>query len=287
MASSPDRNGSLFHHQSWAEPWAHPEFPPEESPKDREKRFRQREWFMWLPSIIEQWAFRDRTWPWGYVVYRTTYSSQEDWHAALVKLDHYFWGGVIPPITRGHKPLLGQLDTYELVRAGYRNVIIEDPALDGVGVGVVFEKHRAWVAQHGFRPDNCPRFGYPLMVDEPCIRSILATTGPRGFEVSSGSWAGPYGYINILDVAEHDPEASDYDEGPFYDGCMRMELDALVRFVAQTEDYPLCEQYLGLTSIDQVLYTDGTRARIEARSMVTHRRRLNSSGFGYERQPYP
>ncbi|RAK79665.1 uncharacterized protein BO72DRAFT_494021 [Aspergillus fijiensis CBS 313.89] len=163
------------------------------------------------------------------------------------------------------QPLPGQLNTRGECRAGQ-----------------IFEEHRAWVAQHEFEPSDCPRFGYLLMIDGPCLRSILGTTGPREADVSfpsssRASWAGPYGYINILDVAEHDPEASDYVEGPFYDGRMRMGLDALVLFAGQTEDYPLCEQSIPLTSTDQVMYTGGTHARLEPRSLVTHRRREDSS----------
>ncbi|KAA8650190.1 hypothetical protein EYZ11_010064 [Aspergillus tanneri] len=287
--SSPDSNGSLFHHKSWLEPWTHPEFPPDESRRDREKRFKQKEWvgYTSMPQFLKQYTFRfrDQAWPWGYFIYRTTYASEEDWTAALAKLNRYFYHEVKPP---NRELLPGQLDAYKLIYEGYRNVIIEDPELDGVGADIILKKHREWVTRHGLDTYASPRFGHCLMIDEQCLRSILASKEPGTAEPSGcDPWTGPHGYINILDVVDHDPEDPEYDEGPFYNGCMRLELDALFCFACNCEDYPLCDQYWYLNSPEWVLYTDGRSARGEPKDMVIHWRKRGMNIYGYEREPYP
>ncbi|KAB8077258.1 hypothetical protein BDV29DRAFT_153811 [Aspergillus leporis] len=132
-----------------------------------------------MQRFLKRYAFSDRAWPWGYFIYRTTYAFEADWMSALAKLDRYFFSGVISPKDDSDRELQpGQIDAYKLVYEGYRNVIIENPQLDGVDAGVIIEKHREWVAKHGFSIRESPRVDYCLMIDAQCLQSILASEGP-------------------------------------------------------------------------------------------------------------
>ncbi|KAF4760398.1 hypothetical protein N7455_003213 [Penicillium solitum] len=68
----------------------------------------------------------------------------------------------------------------EMVRKGYRNVIFEDPALEGASEAVIQHRHEQWAASHGlYVAIGIPRLDYPLLLDDRCIRSILASATPR------------------------------------------------------------------------------------------------------------
>ncbi|KAA8648821.1 uncharacterized protein ATNIH1004_004706 [Aspergillus tanneri] len=235
------------------------------------------------------YAFCDRAWPWGYIIYRTTYASEEGWTAALAKLDRYFCQEVKPLKAGSDRELLrGQLDAHKLIYEGYRNFVIEDPKLDSVGADIILKKHRERVKRHGLNPNASSRFGYRLMIDEQCPQSILASKEPGTAEPAGwGQWTGPHGYINILDVVDHDPEDPEYDEGPFYNGCMRLELDALFYFAYSCEDDPHCVQYCGVDSLERVLYTDGRSSNGGLKDMVTYWQKQGMNIYGYERKPYP
>jgi hypothetical protein len=144
--------------------------------------------------------------------------------------------------------------------------MIEDKnTLDGASVKTVLVRHRDWVESHGLSTYANPRFGCCLMIDEQCLRSIIASRDPYKDRIE---W--PIGYINILDM-DHDPVAEDYDEGPFYDGCMRLDLDAFLGYAFACEDKPLCEQYWYVSRPDWTLYTTGYVARIGPKNWVTYR----------------
>ncbi|KAL4921401.1 hypothetical protein BDW62DRAFT_174592 [Aspergillus aurantiobrunneus] len=287
---SPISYGSLFHHKSWPEPWSSPNFPPTESLTQRRRRFRNKGWWDWNfedPSDVNQkflylYAFDERAWPWGYFIYRTTYASDEDWAAALAKLDRYF-DVYSPPGQRRARP--EDYNASATVREGYRNVIIEDRGtLDNVDVSVVFQRHKEWLERHWIDSHASPRFGHCLMIDEPCLRSILAAREPK--PRGNLQPQGPLGYINILDIVGQGPTAvPKYDEGPFYNRCMRLELDALYTFAFECEQRPLYRQYLYLDGPDWVLYTDGRHAEKMPKDVLTHRWVGSSKRGEYVRQP--
>ncbi|KAJ6034421.1 hypothetical protein N7499_001626 [Penicillium canescens] len=117
-------------------------------------------------------------WPWGWAIYRTSYAntSDEDWARAIEKLDQACLAGLADK--EGEWTWLGRT-LIELVREGYGNVIFEDPTLEGVSEAVVRSRHRAWAKTYG-RPafGPCPPFHYPLLLDDRCVRSILASAEP-------------------------------------------------------------------------------------------------------------
>lgn len=205
--TSPNRIVKLFHHHSWQEPWSSPDFPPDETYKERKARFQNKSWWPHLrggsatPMFVERYALIDYAWPWGFVIYRTTYASTTDgdWAAALAKLDRFnSWQG-----TTDNEPR-------RIVKEGYRNVIIEDPELEGASPAVIMKRHTEFLKQYGLtREHHYPRTMYCLMLDERSVQSILlgGEPDPRG--------RGPRGYVNVINMF-HDPEDSEDDEvGPF------------------------------------------------------------------------
>ncbi|THC87438.1 hypothetical protein EYZ11_013114 [Aspergillus tanneri] len=68
---------------------------------------------------------------------RSTAASEEDRTAPLANLNRYFYHEVKPP---NRELLPGQLYAYKLIYEEYRNVIIEEPELDGVGADVILKK---------------------------------------------------------------------------------------------------------------------------------------------------
>jgi hypothetical protein len=151
----------------------------------------------------------DRSRPWGYFIYRTTYASDEDWTSGLAKLKRRFDSMVCRIKYEGAAG--------KLIADGFRNVIINDKdTLDSASVETVLVRHRNWVESHGLSRYSNLRFRCCLMIDEQCLRSIVASPDPYKEPTEA-----PMGYINIL-YMDHDPVAEDYDEGPFYEACMRL-----------------------------------------------------------------
>lgn len=116
-------------------------------------------------------------------------------------------------------------------------------------------------------------------MDERCVRSILASGDP-----TLGNRARPTGYVNVIDM-NHNPEDPEYDEGPFYDGCVRLDLTGLFNLAYYCDDKPLCELYNYVPDPDLVPYTDGYTTCYNApRSILVHRNVYK--GFRYEIEPW-
>lgn len=127
---------TLFHDESWDEPWRSSEFPPEETPQERWQRFNKKPgwsngWHDWVPRLFRTQAGKTGHWPWGYVIYRTTFTetSDQDWAAAIEILDRYCSTSM--DHWKDLKEFEHQPNIIELVREGYRNVIVQDSSLEG------------------------------------------------------------------------------------------------------------------------------------------------------------
>jgi hypothetical protein len=203
------------------------------------------------------------------MIYRTTYSSKKDWTAVLDKLNRYF--DIFSPDNVD--------DVSRIVKEGHRDIVIEDPALDGVSLEVIRQRHLEWLKLRGLDPCWAhPRTSYCLIIDERCVQSILASGDPE-----LPSTIRPTGYVNVLDMS-HNPEDSGYDEGPFYNGCMRLDLTGLFNLAYYCEAKPLCELYNYVDDPDLVPYTDGYGCYNAPKSILVHRRILKAGG--YELEPW-
>lgn len=175
---------------------------------------------------------------WGYVIYRTSFTttSDRDWAAAIEKLDGYCYASMAK--FRDVKNFRFQPDIHELVREGYRNVIVQDPALEGASVDAIRKRHIQWVEGRGYHFYlGTPRFDYCLFLDDRAIRSILASSEP-------GTESGLVGYVNVIDC-DFDPNDPENDCSEHYDGSLRICLTDLFYFALNCEDLKTGEQQWG------------------------------------------
>jgi hypothetical protein len=192
-------------------------------------------------------------WPWGYVIYRTSFTttSDRDWAAAIEKLDGYCYASMAK--FRDMKNFRFQRDIHELVREGYRNVIVQDPTLEGASVDAIRKRHIQWVEGRGYHFYlGTPRFDYCLFLDDRAIRSILASSEP-------GTESGLVGYVNLIDC-DFDPNEPENDCSEHYDGSLRICLTDLFYFALNCENLTTGEQQWGdwgLERLGNVIYTDG------------------------------
>ncbi|KAJ5501521.1 hypothetical protein N7453_006338 [Penicillium expansum] len=272
------RPPSIFHDESWSTPWRSSEFPPEETLFGRINRQHAKPEWKSVPHFLDYESSNSGGWPWGWAIYRTSYrnTSDQDWARAIEKLDEACMAGLEFYERSYHQ--LGAT-CVEMIREGYRNVIFEDPALEGASEAVIQRRHKQWVENHGlYVCSGVPRLGYAVLLDDRCIRSILASAAPRKPSVIEyGSpWpkindkpGGMVGYVNFFDSHFH-PEDPENDYGEYYRGLIRVHLDCLVKFAICCEDLETGEQEWGEYGMDtpeNVFYTDGHCSNTESKEM--------------------
>lgn len=259
----------LFHDNSWTTPWQSPEFPPEELPHERRKRFQTKPgwrsgWNGHLPRFFQFHSRGIGGWPWGFVIYRTSFeaTSDQDWAAVIAKIDRYCYTSMGPTPKGFERPFPPQPNIRELVCEGYRNVIVEDPKLEFASIETIRKRHIEWAEGQGYsRHIGRPRFDYCLVLDDRSIRSILASSEPKSYASDSGL----VGYVNVIDC-DFDPEDPENECSEFYDGSLRICLRDIFSFALSCEDLQTGEQQWGdwgMENPGNVIYTDGHSSLIE------------------------
>lgn len=267
----PAPSPSIFHDESWSTPWQSSEFdsefPPDETIVQRILRQRARPDWASVPTFLSFQSGKPGGWPWGWAIFRTSYThtSDKDWAKAIEKLDQSCLNGLT---TFELSWARSGYNTIGMIRDGYRNVIFEDPALEGASAATIRTKHLKWVKGHGLGVGGgTPRLDYCLLLDDRCVRSILASAEPvQPVLVQPGSLSIPYapgamvGYVNVVDSC-FDPEDPDDDTGEFYQGMVRVHLDCIFKFALYCEDLMTGELEWGDWGMDsphtQEVYTDG------------------------------
>lgn len=153
---------------------------------------------------IKMYLRRDRHRIWGFVVYRCTYSSDEDWVRFMDILRQ-----------ENRKALSYEEGGLEMWESLDMTVFEDRSTLDGASKGFVREQFREWCKsapqqEQGAEAEaGCSqRYRYCLQVDEASLRSVVDAL-PRG---------GPYqqGFVNLINKErEHrwvGPVAGDYPE---------------------------------------------------------------------------
>ncbi|KAJ5375425.1 hypothetical protein N7517_007431 [Penicillium concentricum] len=255
------RPPSIFHDESWSTLWRSTEFPPEETHSERYYRHQA------------------GGWPRGWAIYRTSYIeiSDEDWARAIEKLDQACLAGLEFSECWWSKAGFTHI---EMIREGYRNIMFEDPTLEGASEAVIQRRHTQWVEDHGLYVCSAvPRLNYPLLLDERCVRSILASAEPIRPTTPQSEPRGMVGYVNVLDgdlVFEDRQE----EDGEYYYGLVRAHLDCLFRFCINCENL-VTEQDWGSWGMDNpnaMPYVDGRDLTFEIKEMF-----LSTSDRDFER----
>lgn len=123
-----------------------------------------------------------------------------------------------------------------MIREGYRNVVFEDPTLKGASEAVIQRRHKQWVEDLGLMVCSAvPRLNYPVLLDERCVRSILASAEPIRPTTSHSEPGGMVGYVNVLD-GNFVLEEREEEDGEYYLGLVRVHLDCLFRFCDNCEN---------------------------------------------------
>jgi hypothetical protein len=121
------------------------------------------------------------------------------------------------------------------MREGYRNVLVQDPALEGASVEAIRKRYIQWVQARGYHFYlRTPRFDYCLVLDERAIRSILASS-------ELGTKSGLVGYV-ILIECDFDPNNPENDCSEHYDRSLRICLKDLFDFGLYCENLKTGEQ---------------------------------------------
>ncbi|CAG8909959.1 unnamed protein product [Penicillium egyptiacum] len=123
-----------------------------------------------LSNSIDSMQSQSGGWPWGWAIYRTSYinTSDKDWARAIEKLGEACMAD-LEFYERSWYHL--RATCVEMIREGYRNVIFEDPVLEGTSEAVIQRRHKQWVENHGlYTCSDVPRLGCALLLDDRCIR---------------------------------------------------------------------------------------------------------------------
>jgi hypothetical protein len=232
-----------------------------------------------VPRFLEFQTEQSGGWPWGWAIYRTSYAntSDEDWARAIEKLDQACLADLEFFERRWFENGASHV---EMIREGYRNVIFEDPALEGASEEVIQRRHQRWVDDHGLYVGNAvPRHTYCLLLNDRCVRSILASAEPRKptiphyqpipYVIGDPERLGMVGYVNVIDC-QFAPENPENEYGEYYRGLVRVHLDCLFRFALLCEDLMTGEQGWGEYGMERpidVIYTNGHSSVHELKDM--------------------
>ncbi|KAB8237521.1 uncharacterized protein BDW43DRAFT_321888 [Aspergillus alliaceus] len=168
------------------------EFSPDQGKAKFYGRFKSQPWWNKtlsgkFPKKSMHWS---QGWPWGYFIYRTAYSSDEDWNQALAKLNRYIY------CTIRYKD---NPEPAEIVWEGYKNVIVDDKKLlEGAPPTKVRQLFHDWIKHH-LQHNHCSisRSAFCLMIDNHALQSILASPEPS---LETGNWiTEKNGYVVLID----------------------------------------------------------------------------------------
>ncbi|KAJ5111481.1 hypothetical protein N7532_002016 [Penicillium argentinense] len=245
------------------------------------------EWHLVCNDILARF-FKDQSrhtggWPWGFVIYRTSFTatSDQDWDAAIKKLDRYSYSSIAS--SEALEDFRPQFDIPKFVREGYRNLIVQDPDLEGASVATIRKRHKQWVEARGYDFNlGTPRFDYCIILGDRAIRSILASSEPPP---ERGSKSGLVGYVTIIDC-DFDANDPENDCSEHYDGSVRLLLQDILCFSLHCDGLDSGEQQWGewgLARPGNVMYTDGHCSTVEKQDVF-----LCPSGYDcYWRGCYP
>ncbi|KAF2221331.1 hypothetical protein BDZ85DRAFT_283404 [Elsinoe ampelina] len=154
---------------------------------------------------------------WGFVIYRCTFASNDDWEKVMAKL-------------KQQDMTLDEWPSYALkphLRDGLKYTVFEDRALDGATKEQVLEQFKGWLDTEPWRSEQplsdktirlAARYDICLMIDEASLKSILDVRLQGGRDDEEVS----IGYVYALRYEANSPP--DPDENYWW---MRISFDDL------------------------------------------------------------
>lgn len=172
---------------------------------------------------------------WGWVIYRTTFTSESDQLVpqAIAKIDSY-----TDSIVKGDSDIK---DFHVEIMALYDNVIIEDPSLDQASFDQLRPLFKKWLAtQDGYEPSYCGRLDYPrwnnfIVIDEEAMKSIISAPATLEERLAENPLV-RQAFVKMVDLEPaiwkpgptgRGPPKPDH---PRFIGWMRVELSSLYDF---------------------------------------------------------
>ncbi|KZZ99738.1 hypothetical protein AAL_02310 [Moelleriella libera RCEF 2490] len=147
---------------------------------------------------IERQMRQDGHRTWGWLIYRCTYASDEQWAAFMARLAHYMDATLAFHNGLDLKPSLDAR-------------VVEDPAaFDGAVPGTVRQHFRQWAAtaseteQAGRPALRSQRYRYCLHVDQAALESVVNAPAPPGDELGGG-------YVNLVFVNPSSADSTGLD----------------------------------------------------------------------------
>lgn len=220
-------DNSFYHHASWSERWSHPEFVGHYS-----NNWLKAPWFKQTKRRTTRFLYPsvDSKFPWGYIVYRTVYTTESDelWPIAMDKLakvmNHSIDSELHTEIRyKESEDPEPDANAERLVKETHKDVIFSDKQFwDGASIEQVRQHFSEYL--RASRGQGTGRFEGCLLIDERSLKSIVASPDPQ-------PWLGgrrprkpsqPWGFVGMIDGRY--PE-NRYE--PRYTGYMRVEILSL------------------------------------------------------------
>ncbi|CAG8930831.1 unnamed protein product [Penicillium salamii] len=209
----------FYHHPVWSQRWHHPELTQEALSK-----YQQEPWFenaAHRPSHQVLTQFFPCNLPWGFIIYRTVYTSESEklWPIVLERIAERLKKGVMSQ-ARGNESRIEQL----MVKS-HKDVIISDPHRWNTASIPQIRSHFVEYLRKLNQTEcsDIPRLASCLLIDEKSLKSIVEDE--------------KYGFLGVID-GWYNPEEK-YDVAS-YRGFMRVQLIGLWSLYLDFNRDPMC-----------------------------------------------
>lgn len=153
--------------------------------KDPSQRTPYRSTYFNDADNVERQLQQDSHKIWGWVIYRCTYESDDDWNEFMRRLGCWICEGLK---NDGGLDMLGSLDYH----------VFEDKAVfDGAHPSTAREHFRDWCVtapqqEQGVAAMQSQRYNYCLHVDQAALESVLNAPAPPEYDINNG------GFVNLV-----------------------------------------------------------------------------------------
>ena len=136
---------------------------------------------------VERQLQQDNHKIWGWIIYRCTYASDDDWNEFMTRLNFWIREGL------SHDRGLDMLDSLDY------HVLENKELFEGAHPSTIREHFRNWCIDAPQREQGVPhamqsqRYNYCIHVDQACVDSVLAAPAPPDYDISDTT-----GFVNLV-----------------------------------------------------------------------------------------